>query len=104
MPTREFFARNPPFPSDVPVVQLECLSFTKLLANDAAECQRLFQTCQYIGFFLVNLRGSDEGETMLKHAERAFDLTEQIHRVDQDTLKKYSFKPPTDLFGYGTSD
>ncbi|KAL8888830.1 MAG: hypothetical protein Q9192_006113 [Flavoplaca navasiana] len=100
MPTREFFARNPPFPSDVPVIELECLSFTKLLANDAAECQRLFQACQYIGFFLVNLRGSDEGETMLKHAERAFDLTEQIHRVDQDTLKRYSFKPPADLFGY----
>ncbi|KAL8658847.1 MAG: hypothetical protein Q9226_000737 [Calogaya cf. arnoldii] len=100
MPTEEYFARFPPFPSDVPVVQLECLSFTKLLANDTAERQRLFQACQDIGFFLVNLRGTDEGETMLKHAERAFKLTEQIHKLDQDELKQYAFKPPADLFGY----
>lgn len=101
MPTKEYFARHPPFPSDVPVVQLECLSFTKIFARDAAECERLFQACQDIGFFLLNLRGTEEGETMLKHAETAFTLTEQIHELDQDELKRYAFKPPADLFGYG---
>ncbi|KAI4086089.1 MAG: hypothetical protein LQ344_007867 [Seirophora lacunosa] len=89
MPTEEHFAKYPPFPSDVPVVQLECLSFTKLLAGDEAESERLFEACQHTGFFLLNLRGTAEGETMLKHAAKAFKLTEQIHELDQDELKNY---------------
>lgn len=101
MPTEEYFARYPPFPSDVPVAPLECLSFKKLLARDAHDCARLFQACQDTGFFLLNLRGTEEGEIMLKHAETAFTLTEQIHKLDQDELKRYAFKPPADLFGYG---
>lgn len=100
MPTEEHFAKYPPFPSDVPVVQLECLSFTKLLAGDEAESERLFEACQHTGFFLLNLRGTAEGETMLKHAAKAFKLTEQIHELDQDELKKYAYRPPADLFGY----
>ena len=101
MPTEEYFARYPPFPSDAPVAQLECLSLKKLLAHDAAECARLFQACQDTGFFLVNLRGTEEGEIMLKHAEMAFTLSEQIHQLDQEELKRYAFKPPANLFGYG---
>ena len=36
---------------------------------------------------------------MLKHAETAFDLNEKIHKLEQDELKEYAFKPPKDLFG-----
>lgn len=99
MPTDRYFERYPPFPSDVSVVNLNCLSFTKLLANDALESRKLFQACQETGFFLINLKGSDEGETMLTHAETAFDLNERIHQVEKVELQKYAFKPPADLLG-----
>lgn len=100
MPTNRYFEKYPPFPSDVPVVDLKCLSFTKLLANDASESGKLFQASQETGFFLIDLKGSEEGEAMLKHAETAFDFNEQIHQIEKDELVKYAFKPPANLFGY----
>ncbi|KAL8702768.1 MAG: hypothetical protein Q9201_004069 [Fulgogasparrea decipioides] len=100
MPTSQYFARYPPFPTNVPVIDLECLSFTKLVANDASESDKLFQAAQDTGFFLLNLRGSEEGESMLKHAESAFALSEKIHEFEHEELKEYAFKPPANLFGY----
>ena len=100
MPTKEYFEKYPPFPSDVPVVDLKCLSFTKLLANDASESEKLFQASQETGFFLIDLKGSEKGEAMLKHAKTAFDFNEQIHQIEKDEMAKYAFKPPTNLFGY----
>lgn len=99
MPTDRYFEKYPPFPLDIPVVNLQCLSYTKLLTDDVSESARLFQVSQETGFFLLNLKGSDEGETMLTHAETAFDLNEQIHQIEKDELQKYAFKPPADLLG-----
>ncbi|KAL8947580.1 MAG: hypothetical protein Q9222_006158, partial [Ikaeria aurantiellina] len=100
MPTQKQFNKVPPFPSDVPVIDLERLGFAKLLANDHNESQKLFEACRETGFFLIDLRGCDEGKTMLKHAETAFNLSEKIHKIDEDELKRYNYNPPADLFGY----
>ena len=99
MPTTEFFDRYPPFPNEIPVIDLECLNLTKLLADDAAESAKLFQAAQDTGFFLINLQGCEEGESMLRHAEKAFDLSRQIHDLEYEELKKYAFKPPASLYG-----
>ena len=99
MPTEKYFAKYPPFPSNVPVLDLEYLSFTKLLANDANESKKLFKASQDTGFFLIDLQGSEEGDTMLEYAQMAFTLTEKIHELEEDELKRFAFKPPTDLFG-----
>ena len=100
MPTVEQFSKYPPFPTDVPVADLRCLSFRKLLADEESESERLFQSCREIGFFLLDLRGTSEGENMLKHAETAFDLNKKILELDQEELTKYAFQPPASLFGY----
>ncbi|KAL8711895.1 MAG: hypothetical protein Q9220_003839 [cf. Caloplaca sp. 1 TL-2023] len=100
MPTLEKFAKVPPFPSDVPIIDLERLKFPKLLLNDRDESQKLFRACRETGFFLLDLRGCEEGETMLKHAERVFDLNEEIHKLDENELKQYPSHPPADLFRY----
>lgn len=100
MPTTDYFNRFPPFPNDIPIARLPRVSFGKLLADDAAESEQLFRACRENGFFLVDLRGSGEGETMLKDAETAFDLSEKIFEIDQQELAKDAFKPPTSLFGY----
>lgn len=100
MPTASYFSRYPAFPDNVPIANLPRVSLGKLMANDEAESEQLFQACRESGFFLVDLRGPREGEMMLKDAEVAFDLSEKIHEVDQAELMKYAFKPPGSLFGY----
>lgn len=100
MPTVDNFNRYPPFPTGVPVADLRCLSFSELLADEESESERLFQSCRETGFFLVDLRGTSEGETMLKHAEIAFDLDKKIHELDQEELAKHAIQPPGSLFGF----
>lgn len=100
MPIVDHFNIYPLFPNNVPIVHLRCLSFSKLLAGDQVESEQLFQSCREIGFFLVDLRGPSEGETMFKHAEIAFDLNREILELDQEELTEHAFKPPASLFGY----
>ena len=99
MPTADHFSKCPPFPSDAPTFDLECLSFTKLKAKDVSESGKLFQASQDCGFFLLDLRGSEEGERMLEYAGRAFDISEGIHKMQPNELKEYAFQPPANLFG-----
>lgn len=100
MPTIDHFNRYPPFPTGVPVADLRCLSFSELLAGEESESEQLFRSCKETGFFLVDLRGTSEGETMLKHAEMAFELNKKIFDLDQDELTKHAIQPPAGLFGF----
>ncbi|KAL4881116.1 oxidoreductase [Aspergillus karnatakaensis] len=94
MPTAEYFKPYPPFPSDVPVVSLSRISLEALKDNNTAETEKLFQACQEWGFFLLDLRGSSQGTTLLELAEKMFDLTTELSALDQATLDLYSFKDP----------
>ena len=100
MPTVDHFNKYPPFPASVPIADLRCLSFSKLLADEESESERLFQSCRETGFFLVDLRGTTEGETMLKHAEIAFDLNKKIFELDQEELNKHALQHSVSLFGF----
>ena len=100
MPTVNHFNKYPPFPTGFPVADIPCLSFSKLLADEESESEQLFQSCRDTGFFLVDLRGTSESDTMLKHAEIAFDLNKKIFELDQEELTKHAFEPPASLFGF----
>lgn len=94
MPTQEYFDRIPPFPSKLPVLPLSKISLEGLKNNTTEEVEELFEACQKWGFFLLDLRGSDEGATLLQDAEGMFDLTTQLSTLGQETLKSYTYKPP----------
>ena len=100
MPTVKFFNRYPSFPTNVPTVDLPCLSHNKLRQNDDGESVALFQACRTTGFFLLDLQGSTDGEAMLECTEQVFDLSREILELDQEELLKYPFRPPTNLCGY----
>ena len=100
MPTIDHFNMYPPFPTGVPVADLRLLSFSKLLADEESESEQLFRSCRETGFFSVDLRGTSEGETMLKHAEMAFELNKKIFDLDQEELNKHAVKPRESLFGF----
>ena len=78
MPTADYFSKCVPFPSDQPIFDLECLSYTKLKANDVLESAKLYQASQDCGFFLLNLRGSEEGEQMSMPARRSISVEKFI--------------------------
>ncbi|CAJ2512501.1 Uu.00g055160.m01.CDS01 [Anthostomella pinea] len=78
---REFTpALYPEFPDGFPTLQLQTVSLSKLLQNDATEQDRVFEQCKGRGFFYLELGGCEAGEMILK-------LADDIAAVGEDTLK-----------------
>ena len=100
MPTAKLFDQIPPFPDDVPTVNLPHVSFAKLLSNVESESSKLFQACQAAGFIQLDLRGSAQGEVLLAEAETLFDISREVNDLSLDEKMKYAYKPPS-LFGFG---
>ncbi|KAE8380750.1 oxidoreductase [Aspergillus bertholletiae] len=94
MPTPKLFEQCPPFPSDLPVVALTKVSLSALERNCLAETQKLLSACQEWGFFLLDLKGSDQGAAMLQYAEEMFDLTADLSEMDHNILNRYHVKSP----------
>ncbi|KAJ5108515.1 oxidoreductase 2OG-Fe(II) oxygenase family [Penicillium angulare] len=100
MPTPKYFQECPPFPADTPVHDLPTVSFLALKAGDTKESERLYEACRAWGFFLLDLRESEDGKTLLQDAEKMYDLTRETYSLDQSILDEYAYNPPYDLTGY----
>lgn len=104
MPTSKFFSRYPEFPSDVPVANIPTISFQRLQEVDNEhESESLFRACQEHGFFLLDLRESENGERLLEDAEMMLDLGATTLNLRKELLERYAYNPPRDLFGYSIS-
>ena len=57
-----------PFPDDVPIADLEKISLRKLLENDEAEAQRMFEVCTGSGFFYLDMMDHPMGKKMWEDA------------------------------------
>ena len=100
MPTTSHFSRYSPFPDDVVVADLPRLSLSKLLKNETLESEQLYRSCREIGLFLLDLKGSHVGDTLLGDAENVFRLGEEIFGLEQDQLAKFLLNPSESLCGY----
>ncbi|KAI3573698.1 hypothetical protein IWW34DRAFT_754385 [Fusarium oxysporum f. sp. albedinis] len=108
----------PPFPDDVPIAPLLCISLQKLLETDGAEEDRLWQACRDLGFFYIDLRtapsvnpGSGvcqnshktqvvDGLALLNEAERLFELQKHVFKLSVEEKQRYDFKDQGSYFGY----
>jgi isopenicillin N synthase-like dioxygenase len=96
----ENFPGLPPFPEDVPTAPLLRLSLTKLLKHDGEEFHRFCKACKDIGFFYLDLRDLEEGESILCDADKLFKLSEQLFALDAEEKKKYDLSEKKSYFGY----
>ena len=93
MPTAECFAKVPPFPNDVPTVELQRLELRKLLSGDETESKALFESCAGLGFFLLDLRGCSDGETLLKETEAGFNISREFYALSDEEKAKFPLLP-----------
>ena len=93
MPTPKCFAGVPAFPNDVPVAKLQRLQLSKLLSGDKAESEALFEACTGFGFFLLDLRGCEEGDFLLEETEVAFDISQEFYASSDEEKPKFPLLP-----------
>lgn len=94
------FPDLPPFPEDVPTAPLLRLSLEKLLTRDAEEFQRFCRACEDVGFFYLDLRGAENGDTLLEDAEKLFGVGSRLFDLDLEEKRKYDFSAQNSYFGY----
>lgn len=90
----------PPFPDDVPTAPLLRLSLSKLQSNDADEIARLTRACEDLGFFYLDLRGSDTGDSILNDADQLFKVGEELYDLPLEEKRTYDFSAKGSYFGY----
>ncbi|KAF7959254.1 hypothetical protein EAE96_002768 [Botrytis aclada] len=100
MPTPKYFTQCPEFPADLNVAGIPTILFNQLKNNLNDESEKLFQACQEYGFFLLELRKDDQGETLLGDAEKMFDITTSTLSLDHEVLKEYAYQLPKNILGY----
>lgn len=93
MPTTESFAKLPPFPDDVPMVTPQRLELSKLLSGYEADSETLFEACASLGFFLLDLRGCTEGETISKENEAGSNIGQDFYALSDAEKSKFPLLP-----------
>ncbi|OTB03858.1 hypothetical protein M426DRAFT_73754 [Hypoxylon sp. CI-4A] len=88
----------PPFPDNVPTVDLQTISLAKVLDGDAAEQDRVFEACIGRGFFYLDLSNCETGETILHGADQIALAGERFFQQPLDEKMKQNMGK--NLFGY----
>jgi isopenicillin N synthase-like dioxygenase len=60
------------------------LSFEKLAARDPEETSRLLAASLDTGFFYLDLRNSEDGESILKLADTLFEVAKEIFNIPSE--------------------
>ncbi|KAK1068418.1 hypothetical protein LTR74_005708 [Friedmanniomyces endolithicus] len=104
----------PPFPPDVLTAPLLRLNLARLLYHDAAEEAKLWDACQNVGFFYLDLRGgtsskrdsvhSDsaalDGDSLLRDAVELFELGREVFDLSTEEKQSYDLKNQGSYYGY----
>lgn len=93
------FQNIPHFPSDLPIVNMDVISLSGLLAGDPATLKSLADTCQELGFFFLDLKGNELGEKLINKIDRLFDLSKEVFDVPDEIKSKYAVIPGKGLIG-----
>lgn len=65
----------PPFPDNLPIVEIPNISYKKILESDVPEIIKLLASVRTLGFFRLNLWESEMGQELLKSANSMFQLS-----------------------------
>lgn len=96
------FAQYPSFPNNVPVADVTRLSLSRLMAQDQAESELLYQSCRSSGFFLLDLQGNDSGQHLLEDVRQLRQISAELFDLKSEEKMKYSYKTGGPIHGYLT--
>ena len=72
----------------LPVAQLEVIDYSRLLANDTQEVQRLLSACTQEGFFYLDLSRGDS--RVLPQVDRVYAFMEEwLGQSHEEKMKNY---------------
>ena len=92
----------PPFPEELPTIDLPRISLKKLLDDDEAEAQRVFDICTRTGFFYLDMLDHPKGLKLYESACRALDVRREIMpKMTVDEKRTYKKRPRVGVLDMG---
>lgn len=74
----------PPFPDNIEIAPLVSVKFETLSRDDQEEIATFFRACKELGFFYLDLLGSEIGETIVAEAERLNKLQHKFFELPNE--------------------
>ena len=99
MASEKTFQSVPPFPDDVPIVNMSTISLARLNSGDVASSKGLIEACRELGFFLLDLTGDRLGETLTQEIDQLFVVIKEIMNLPEEVKEKYLHDPPRSFLG-----
>jgi hypothetical protein len=93
------FPDIPAFPIDVPTAPLLRLSLSALRTSEE-ESAALFTAAKDLGFFYLDLRRDDLGDTLLDESDQLFEVGRQLFEKGTEELSKFDYSAQASYFGY----
>ncbi|KAE8382324.1 hypothetical protein BDV26DRAFT_299709 [Aspergillus bertholletiae] len=90
----------PPFPDNVPIATLPCLSLEKLVARNSGEIQRLVHACEEVGLFYLDLRDVSLASKILGEVDQLFQTAVELFDLPLAEKQAYDFSSRSSHFGY----
>lgn len=79
----------PPFGEGGKTAPLVSVSFAKLEAGDKEASDAFFKACKELGFFYLDMLGSELGETIVAEAEKLNTLQKEFFKLPNEVKDKY---------------
>lgn len=99
MASDKLFEDIPPFPDDVPTASMSTISLASLNSGDEVTAKRLFDACQELGFFLLDLHDDALGETLIQEIDDLFGVMKEVMNLPDEEKEKYLHDIPRSFLG-----
>ncbi|KAH7013926.1 hypothetical protein EDB80DRAFT_749500 [Ilyonectria destructans] len=90
----------PAFPNDVPLADIDVISFRKILDHDHGEEIRALNAVRTDGFFYLNLTDSGEGRELITESNQLLELSKEAFNKPPEEKMKYRADRGRSIFGY----
>lgn len=94
----------PPFPEGVKTAPLVSVSYVRLQSGDREASDAFFRACKELGFFYLDMLGSDLGEMIVAEAERLNLLQKEFFKLPNEVKETYGQKVLDPFYAYRYSE
>lgn len=94
----------PPFPDNIKTAPLVSVKFEALERGDQEESATFFRACKELGFFYLDLLGSEIGETIVAEAERLNKLQQKFFELPNEVKDVYGRPHLHPFYAYRFND
>ncbi|KAK5120877.1 hypothetical protein LTR85_005944 [Meristemomyces frigidus] len=94
----------PPFATDVKTAPLVSVSLAKLEAGDSDTSNAFFKACRELGFFYLDMLGSELGEKIVSEAEQLNAFQKEFFKMPYDVKDEYGRPHLHPFYAYRYND